>query len=82
MSQPKRPDEVELYSALRLAARQPDGNGSQPGMRKTLQLASEMGMPERRLYYLLDKWSGNGWWDWGMNQAGGWFEPEAPESLA
>lgn len=82
MSQPKGADEIELYARLWRSA---TVNGAfmlrQPGLTVVRQTARDLGIPEKRLYYLLDKWTGNGWWEWGVNQAGGWFETGAPESL-
>lgn len=82
MSQPRGADEIQLYARMRRsAARNLVTGGKQPGSNIVRNHAADLGIPEKRLYYLLDKWTGKGWWEWGMNQAGGWFEPGAPESL-
>lgn len=45
-------------------------------------IARALGIPEKRAWALLKKWSDRGWWNYGVSLRGGWFEPGAPESLS
>lgn len=82
MTQPRREDEVALYARLRAMALTNDPEYKrQPGIRNVEAAGKELSIPDRRLDYLLEKWVGKGWWEYGMCATGGWFEPEAPESL-
>jgi len=38
-----------------------------------------IGAHPKRVHYILEKWSGKGWWDYGICAEGGWFTPEAPK---
>lgn len=80
MTQPKRKDEITLYNTLRGQTYTP--NARQPGRQVIEEYARLLSMPEKRVTYLLDKWTSKGWWDWGVNQYGGWFTNEAPERLS
>lgn len=83
MTQPRRPDEISLFAELRDVARKHDTSyGRQPGLLNVERIGRELGIPERRLQYILWKWSGKGWWNWGVCVEGGWFEDGAPETLA
>lgn len=88
MTQPRRQDEIELYAALRLAAadyRDADGNrgnGYWGGRPVVTGLLCGLGINEKRGFYLLTKWSGKGWIDYGMWAWGGWFTDEAPQELS
>lgn len=83
MTRPRREDEVGLYRRLKgLAAKHDNKYGRQPGIRGVEDAARDLRIPDRRLDYILNKWTGKGWWNWGICAAGGWFEPESPESLS
>lgn len=45
------------------------------------EIAEGIGMPPRRLYYLLEKWADNDWWEYGVSMRCGWFTKAAPEVL-
>jgi len=87
MTQPKRADEIAYYNALRKAAdayTNEDGRrgaGSWGGRRVAICQAQELGIAEKRAFYLLTKWSGLGWIDYGTWAWGGWFCPDAPDHL-
>ena len=66
-----KPDEVTLAVSLLGAAEQT--NGSQPGIDAVLACVATIPIPENRLYYLLEKWSGKGLWDYGVTCRSGWF---------
>lgn len=74
MTQPRRPDEIALYARLRAI-------GDQPGRLAIEQGARDLSIAPRRVEYLLSKWTGNGWWEWGINPYCGWFEDSAPAEL-
>ena len=88
MSQPRRPDEIAYYAALRHAAveyGQTDGravSGYWGGNSVARRIAVQLGMPENRAFYLLCKWSAKGWIDWGTWAWGGWFTEQAPAVLS
>lgn len=63
-------DEAELLRFLKeRSADLPDG-GLVEGK------AAELGMHPNRLHYILEKWTGNGTWNYGVSARCGWFEPE------
>lgn len=39
------------------------------------------GIPPKRGYAILEKWSRKGWWDSGVTIRAGWFTDKAPKSL-
>ena len=75
----RKPDEIALFNELR--SRSEDGRGYIGGRSGMIALCEELGIPEKRAFYILIKWSENGWWDYGMWAWGGWFTPEAPSAL-
>jgi hypothetical protein len=87
VTQPKRPDEIAYFAALRKAAAEfvhadgRTGSGYWGGSSVAFRLAADLGIHENRAFYLLNKWSGKGWIDWGTWVWGGWFTSEAPEAL-
>jgi len=36
-------------------------------------VAEQIGIPEKRLQYILEKWTDKGWWDYGVSACTGWF---------
>lgn len=40
--------------------------------------AAALGMPWKRLLYLLDKWTTQGKWDYGVHPTQGWLNAETP----
>jgi hypothetical protein len=81
----RKPDELALYDALR-ARSHVVGDGPfavrSPGSIYALQEeAARLGIPEKRAFALVEKWSARGWWEYGVSLRGGWFTPEAPEAL-
>lgn len=75
MTQPRRPDEVALFNTLRA---RPD----RPSTRTTIiAICDELGIQHNRAFYLLEKWGGKDWWDYGTWAWGGWFTEQAPQSL-
>lgn len=81
MTQPRRPDEIAFYAALRARAAANDGGRYWGGRSAAIEALSQLGMNENRAFYLLQKWTGKGWIDYGMWAWGGWFTDEAPEQL-
>lgn len=37
------------------------------------QIAKDLGMNEKRAWYLCDKWDRKGWWEYGVNALAGWL---------
>ena len=81
----RKPDEIALYARLReLRGPEPyavsaDSNGTKVPVWP--DVAEPLGIPEKRCYYLLFKWSDKDWWNYGVNARWGWFTPNAPASL-
>ena len=70
-----RDDEKKLWNAVRDAH-----GGPHHGGRRQFVLADEIGerhgIPTKRVHYLLEKWSGKGWWESGVTARTGWFTPD------
>lgn len=73
----RKPDEIELYAALRQGRVLP----YEAGRELPDATAERLGIAEKRAYCLLQKWSDKGWWDYGVSLRCGWFTPEAPAEL-
>ena len=76
MTQPRRSDEVAFYAAMRTLKQ----SGS-AGSTAVFALVESLGMNEKRAAYLLGKWTGKRWWDYGVSLFSGWFTPQAPLEL-
>lgn len=64
-----KPDEESLM--LKLIKR---GKSPRPS---AWEVAESVGMPYKRARYILrDKWTGRGWYDYGISWRGGWLTPE------
>lgn len=74
----RKPDEIALYAALRAVAPEP---WVSPGRRVVEALAAEIGIPDKRIDYLCEKWARQGFTDYGINAVNGWFNPGAPMEL-
>lgn len=77
----RKPDEVALYNALRLLTGGEAHYGIARSGRFADEVARDLGIPEKRATFLLDKWSDRGWWDYGVSARTGWFTPEAPQVM-
>lgn len=76
MTQPRRPDEIALYSRLL--------NGSLRGVVLSSDVrrkAEHLGIPFKRARYLIDKWERKGWYQQSSFPPGGWFTAESPREL-
>lgn len=71
-----KPDEVALFNLLRDERPQP--TRAAPTIDP---LADRLGIPRKRAWRLLEKWSDKGWWDCGVSDRTGWFTDKAPEEL-
>ena len=76
-------DEIELYAFLRYRA-----HHWIPGQRRILcgvhmrdLIRDQKIVHPNRAWYLLEKWGGRGWYDWGVSIAAGWFTENAPRKL-
>lgn len=71
-------DERDLFNLLK---RERPSSGF-PGAETFVDhYADRLGMHWKREYYLLDKWTRKGWWNYGVSARGGWFEDKAPDHL-
>jgi len=80
VTQPRKADEVALYSRLRALTRGEPFKGI--GATAMIALWREIGIADNRAEYLLQKWTNKRWWDYGTWAKGGWFTPEAPQELS
>lgn len=80
MTQPRKPDEVAFFAALRNRAAS-DANGYWGGRSGAEAVMQEVGINEKRAFYLLEKWYGKGWIECGTWVWGGWFTETAPQEL-
>lgn len=79
MTQMRRPDEIALYGLLR----ERHGGPYNPRQQEfATHIAAGIGIYEKRATYLLDKWTGRGWWDYGVTLRSGWFTDAAPPLLS
>lgn len=69
MTNGPKADELELMKAI-------NGLGSMPRA-----AAAEIGMSDKRLGYILGKWSDKGWYEYGVNVALGWLTPSGAVAL-
>lgn len=86
MTQIKRQDEAELYCALRQRASEQQGEVGTVvrywgGRGAAIEVVRQLGMNEKRAFYLLEKWARKGWIDYGTWVWGGWFTANAPDAL-
>lgn len=67
-----KPDEIAFFQKVHL------GNvGTTPRM-----IAEDMGMNANRAAYLCDKWTGRGWYEYGVNVLCGWLTDAGHEKAA
>ena len=64
-------DEIEFYAAIRTKGRGVFAD----------TVAERIGLNENRAYYLLEKWTRQGWWEYGVSVRSGWLTDEAPQEL-
>jgi hypothetical protein len=69
----RKPDEIALYAALRPIQRLAGFS--------LHDVATGLGIPAKRAWRLLAKWSDNGWWEYGVSLRGGWWTDKAPDRL-
>lgn len=74
----RRPDEIALYAVLRKAH---SGPHSKLGAVFADVIGAELGIHPNRVQAILEKWTSNGLWSYGVSARSGWFEPDAPEEL-
>ena len=76
----RKPDEIQFYVAL-LALHGGPYKSQQRGLPFADKVGADLGMHEKRVYGLLNKWTDRGWWEFGVTMRSGWFTPEAPAEL-
>ena len=62
-----KPDEKALLKAF---------SNSKDDYPRIRDIAIELGMPEKRLYYIVCKWADKGFYDWGTWSDLGWLTEE------
>ena len=72
----RKPDELKLMRAV-LA-----NGGRNVATTAPHFLHQQLGIPENRATYLFHKWTGKGWWDWGVTPRTGWLTPEGRTAMA
>lgn len=72
----QKADEARLFNMMRGGYCEHGAPAVRP-----LDAAAEIGMNEKRAMAILEKWTGRGWWDYGVSAQCGWFEPGAPGKL-
>lgn len=75
----KKAAEIALYNELRRAAG--PSPYAQPGRASIEMITEELAIPAKQAERYLEKWTRAGWWNYGVNLYGGWFEPDAPAVL-
>lgn len=66
-------DEKRFFRALMEKRQEPTIGGP-----NAIEIAEQLGIPEKRAYFILDKWGGKrDIWSYGTNPRGGWFEYES-----
>jgi hypothetical protein len=68
----RRQDEIDLFAEIRKR------NGR---AMSALDGAVAIGMNEKRLHAILDKWVSKGWWNYGVTLRSGWLTDSAPGEL-
>lgn len=68
----RKPDEIAYYAAIRAKGRGIFAD----------TVAERLEIEWSRAAYLLAKWEGAGWWDWGVSLRSGWLTDAAPQELA
>ena len=63
-----KPDEQLLLKELQ--------ERSKLGQVYVRDLVHELGIPEKRTAYIFEKWTGKGWYDWGVSVMARWLTEE------
>ena len=64
-----KPDEAKLLKGIQ--------DGKPPKV-----VAADLGMHEKRLQYILLKWTDKGWWDYGVSARTGWLTDKGIAQVA
>ena len=62
-------DEIILFNLLWINSQLPREH-----RRYNSEIIEILGMNRKRAEYILEKWSGKGFWSYGVNPVGGWFD--------
>jgi hypothetical protein len=73
----RKQDELDLFLALRLTHAWPP----KPERPMADEVGAGLGIHTNRVHYVLDKWAGKGWWNYGVSLRTGWFTDAAPQQL-
>lgn len=76
----RKPDEIAFYAELRVVHQGAYKNG-QCWVPFADAIGEQLGMHEKRVYSLLNKWTDRDWWEFGVSMRSGWFTESAPEAL-
>ena len=76
-----KPDERALAAALLVAHGGPDGHLRRQDIALADAIGARVGLHHKRVLYILEKWMGRDWWDYGVTCRSGWFTPAGWERL-
>ena len=71
-----KPDERRFWLALREAHGGPYNARKGPAPRDLINGLLDPPIHHKRAWYLLEKWSGRGWYEYGVTLDLGWITPE------
>lgn len=74
---PTKPDAVLFWRKLKAAQISAETAGTGRVVPIIKEMAEKHGVCEKRCIFLLNKWSGQGLWDYGSCVDGGWLTDEA-----
>lgn len=78
----RRQDEVDFFRALRTpgsGAYSPLGGDMEDQW--PVRIAARLGIPEKRMYYILLKWDALGWLEYGVSIRCSWWTDKAPREM-
>lgn len=73
----RKPDEIAFYAALRALHKGPY-KAQQYDLPFADKVGAQLGIHEKRVYGLLNKWTDRDWWEFGVSMRSGWFTEAAP----
>ena len=73
-----KPDEERLWEELVKLGGLRRGNGWRV-ITTVREKVKELGIPEKRAEYILEKWTAKGWYEYGVNVFYGWLTVEGME---
>lgn len=78
----RKTDEVEMFRKVREEFPGSFTDRGQPGRDRLANICEELGMNQNRFWYIVEKWSRKGLWDYGVSLPCGWFTDTCPKADA